>query len=48
MSFGLKNASATYQSLVNKMFTTQIKRNIEIYIDVMLVKNKQALKMVHR
>ena len=34
MPFGLKNVRATYQRLVNKMFSKQIKRNIEVYVDV--------------
>ena len=39
MLFGLKNAGATFQRLVNKMFTRQIGRNMEIYVDDMLVKS---------
>jgi hypothetical protein len=39
MSFGLKNAGATYQRLVNKMFRDQIGRNVEVYVDDMLVKS---------
>ena len=39
MSFGLKNARATYQRLVNHMFRPQIGRNIEVYVDDMLVKS---------
>jgi hypothetical protein len=39
MPFGLKNAGATYQRLVNKMFRDQIGRNIEVYVDDMLVKS---------
>jgi hypothetical protein len=42
MSFGLKNARATYQRLVNKMFQDQIGRNVEVYVDDMLVKSIQA------
>ena len=42
MPFGLKNARATYQRLVNKMFQIQIGASIEIYIDDMLVKSVQA------
>lgn len=39
MPFGLKNAGATYQRLVNKVFKDQIGRNMEAYIDDMLVKS---------
>ena len=39
MPFGLKNARATYQRLVNHMFRPQIGRNVEVYIDDMLVKS---------
>ena len=40
MPFGLKNIGATYQRLVNRMFSHQIGRNVEVYIDDMLVKSK--------
>ncbi|KAL0289199.1 UNVERIFIED_CONTAM: Retrovirus-related Pol polyprotein from transposon [Sesamum angustifolium] len=40
--FGLKNADATYQRLVDKIFRPQIGRNIEVYVDDMLVKNKEV------
>ena len=43
MPFGLKNAGATYQRLVNKMFNKQIGRNMEVYVDDMLVKSKEEL-----
>ena len=33
MPFGLKNTGATYQRLVNKMFSRQIGRNMEVYVD---------------
>ena len=39
MPFGLKNAGTTYQRLMNKMFTHQIGRNIQVYVDDMLVKS---------
>ena len=42
MPFGLKNAGATYQRLVNQMFSKQIGKNIEVYVDNMLVKSKEA------
>ena len=41
MPFGLKNAGATYQRLVNRMFSHQIGRNVEVYVDDMLVKSKE-------
>ena len=43
MPFGLKNARATYQRLVNKMFCKQIGKNMEVYVDDMLVKSKEEL-----
>ena len=43
MPFELKNAGATYQILVNKMFNKQIGRNMEVYVDDMLVKSKEEL-----
>uniref|UniRef100_A0A2N9HA60 RNA-directed DNA polymerase n=1 Tax=Fagus sylvatica TaxID=28930 RepID=A0A2N9HA60_FAGSY len=44
MPFGLKNAGATYQRLMNKMFHHQIGRNMEVYVDDMLVKTKDDMK----
>ena len=41
MPFGLKNSRATYQRLVNQMFSKQIGRNVEVYVDDMLVKSKE-------
>ena len=46
MSFGLKNAGATYQRLVNHMFHPQIGRNVEVYIDDMLVKSQDEGKQL--
>ena len=42
MPFGLKNAGATYQRLVNRMFQKQIGTTMEVYIDDMLVKSTIA------
>ena len=42
MPFGLKNAEATYQMLVNRMFKKQIRTSMEVYIDNMLVKSTTA------
>ena len=39
MPFGLKNAGATYQRLMNKMFVHQLGRNVQVYVDDMLVKS---------
>ena len=39
MPFELKNAGATYQRLMNKMFMHQLGRNIQVYVDDMLVKS---------
>ena len=43
MPFGLKNVGETYQRLVNKMFSEKIGRNMEVYVDDMLVKSKEEL-----
>uniref|UniRef100_A0A804JHV5 Flavin-containing monooxygenase n=1 Tax=Musa acuminata subsp. malaccensis TaxID=214687 RepID=A0A804JHV5_MUSAM len=42
MPFGLKNAGATYQRAVNKAFAHQIGRNMEVYVDDMIVKSQEA------
>ena len=39
MPFGLKNAGATYQRLMNKMFARQLGRNVQVYVNDMLVKS---------
>ena len=41
MPFELKNAGATYQRQMNKMFAHQIGRNVQVYMDDMLVKCQQ-------
>ncbi|GKF10866.1 reverse transcriptase domain-containing protein, partial [Tanacetum coccineum] len=47
MPFGLKNARATYQRLVDKVFHDQIRRNLEAYIDDMVIKNKKNIQWTH-
>jgi ribonuclease HI len=42
MPFGLKNAGATYQRMVTKMFKDQIGKTMEIYIDDMVVKSRSS------
>ena len=41
MPFKLKSVGATYQRLVNQMFRKQIGKNMEVYVDDMLVKSKE-------
>jgi hypothetical protein len=38
MSFGLKNAGATYQRAIQMCFANQLHRNIEAYVDDMVIK----------
>ena len=42
MPFGLKNARATFQRMVTEVFRPQIGRNMEVYVDDMIVKTKIA------
>ena len=46
MSFGLKNAGSTYQRMMTKMFEAQMGKNIEVYIDDMVVKSKMVSEHV--
>jgi hypothetical protein len=46
MPFVLKNAGATYQRLVNRMFQNQIGRNVEVYVDDLLVKSIRATRHI--
>ena len=46
MSFGLKNAGATYQSPIQMCLDQQIGRNIEAYIDDVVVKSKTADNLI--
>ena len=40
MPFGLKNVGSTYQRMITKMFEPQLGKNVEVYIDDMVVKSK--------
>ena len=44
MPFDLKNAKATYQRLVTKIFRPLLGNTMEAYIDVMLVKSKERFE----
>ncbi|GKC78837.1 reverse transcriptase domain-containing protein, partial [Tanacetum coccineum] len=39
MPFGLKNVGATYQRLVDRAFQKQIGRNLEVYVDDLVIKS---------
>ncbi|GJZ40414.1 reverse transcriptase domain-containing protein [Tanacetum coccineum] len=40
MPFGLRNAGATYQRLVDKAFHKQIGRNLKVYVDDLVIKSR--------
>ena len=42
MPFGLKNAGSTYQRMMTRMFEPQLSKDIEIYVDDMVVKSKMV------
>ncbi|GKB07378.1 reverse transcriptase domain-containing protein [Tanacetum coccineum] len=46
MPFGLKNVGATYQRLVDKAFDSQVGRNIEVYIDELVIKSHTEAEML--
>ena len=46
MSFGLKNAGATYQRAIQMCLDQQIGRNVEAYIDDVVIKTKTADNLI--
>nr|GEW46848.1 reverse transcriptase domain-containing protein [Tanacetum cinerariifolium] len=46
MPFGLKNAGATYQRLMDKAFESQVGRNIKVYVDDLVVKSYTEAEMM--
>ncbi|GJR30783.1 reverse transcriptase domain-containing protein, partial [Tanacetum coccineum] len=46
LPFGLKNVGATYQRLVDKAFQKQIGRNLEVYVDDLVIKNRTEQEVI--
>ncbi|GKB81209.1 reverse transcriptase domain-containing protein [Tanacetum coccineum] len=46
MPFGLKNAGATYQHLVDKAFKKQIGKNLEVYVDDLVIKSRTEHEII--
>jgi hypothetical protein len=46
MSFGLKNAGATYQRAIQMCFTDQLHRNVEAYVDDVVVKTRDSDNLI--
>ncbi|GJX28713.1 reverse transcriptase domain-containing protein [Tanacetum coccineum] len=46
MPFGLKNAGATYQRLVDRAFDSQVGRNMEVYVDDLVIKSHTEAEML--
>jgi hypothetical protein len=42
MSFGLKNADATYQRAIQSCFKRQLNKNVEAYVDDVVVKTRNS------
>ena len=47
MPFELKNAGSTYQRMITKMFEPQLGKNIEVYIEDMVVKSKVEFEHIN-
>ena len=46
MPFGLKNAGATYQRLVDNAFEKQVGRNLEVYVDDLVINSHTEEELV--
>ncbi|GJS51751.1 reverse transcriptase domain-containing protein [Tanacetum coccineum] len=46
MPFGLKNAGSAYQRLVDKAFDSHVGKNIEVYIDDLVIKSHTKAEML--
>ena len=47
MPFGLKNAGSTYQRMMTRMFEPQLGKNIEVYIDDMVITRKVEFEHIN-
>jgi hypothetical protein len=46
MSFGLKNAGATYQRAIQACLSEQISHNVESYVDDAVIKTKDPSTLI--
>ena len=46
MTFGLKNARATFMRMIQKCLLTQISRNVEAYMDDIVVKSRKGFDLL--
>jgi hypothetical protein len=46
MSFGLKNAGATYQRAIQAFFKRQLNKNVEAYVDDVVVKTRNSSTLI--
>jgi hypothetical protein len=46
MSFGLKNADATYQRAIQACFKRQLNKNVEAYVDDVVVKTRNSNTLI--
>jgi hypothetical protein len=46
MSFGLKNVGATYQRAIQAYFKKQLNKNVEAYVDDMVVKTRNSNMLI--